>query len=76
MIIVTNQVDIAPSKAHLGTKKDISNKEALSMNVMDRKIRVYGYYWKGIKSSVNAVALVMDVVWHYGPAVIRQMLVV
>ena len=41
LIIVANQVDIVPSKAHLGIKKDISNKKELSMSVMDRKRRVY-----------------------------------
>ena len=33
--------DIAPSKAHLGIKKDINNKKELSMSVMDSKRRVY-----------------------------------
>ena len=41
LIIVVNQVDIAPSKAHLGIKKDINNKKELSMSVMDSKRRVY-----------------------------------
>ena len=37
LIIVANQVDIAPSKAHIGIKKDISKKKKFSMSVMDRK---------------------------------------
>ena len=75
LIIVANQVDIALSKAHLGIKKDINNKKELSMSVMDRKRRVYDYHWRGIKSSVDAVALITEVVSHYGHTLIRQMLV-